>query len=49
MQDLVELATSEPPPLRHDADQILAAGRRARRRRQLSTGAAAVAVLAVLG
>ncbi|MFF5235052.1 hypothetical protein [Dactylosporangium sp. NPDC000521] len=48
MQDLVELATSEPPPLRHDADQILAAGRRVQRRRRVATGAAAVAVLGVI-
>ncbi|MFC5006693.1 hypothetical protein ACFPIJ_53895 [Dactylosporangium cerinum] len=48
MQDLVELATSEPPPLRHDADQILASGRRFRRRRRAATGAAAVVVLGVI-
>ncbi|WP_344502153.1 hypothetical protein [Dactylosporangium maewongense] len=48
MQDLVELATSEPPPLRHDADQILAAGRRVQRRRRVATGAAAAAVLGVI-
>lgn len=51
MQDLVELATAEPPPLRHGAEEILASGRRAQRRRRLSwaaSGAAGVAVLAVV-
>ncbi|MET7421897.1 hypothetical protein [Dactylosporangium sp. NPDC005555] len=51
MQDLVDLATSEPPPLRYDADQILESGQRTQRRRRLSwvaSGAAAVAVLGVV-
>ena len=51
MQDLVELATSEPPPLRYGADEIVASGRRVQRRRRLgwaASGAAGVAVLAVV-
>lgn len=51
MQDLVELATSEPPPLRYGAEEILASGRLVQRRRRLgwaASGAAGVAVLAVV-
>lgn len=48
MQDLVELATSEPPPLRHDADRILAAGRGVQRRRRMAMTAAGVAVLGIV-
>src|SRR5690348_16538927 len=45
--EVVDLATSDAPPLRTDAEAIVAAGRRRRRNRRLSMGAAAVAVLAV--
>src|SRR3954447_17389057 len=45
--EVVDLATSDAPPLRNDVDAIVAAGRRRRRNRRLSVGAAAVAVLAV--
>lgn len=51
MQDLVELATSEPPPLRYAADDIVASGQRVQRRRRLAwvaSGGAAVAVLGVV-
>src|SRR5689334_3255430 len=45
--EVVDLATSDAPPLRTDVETIVAAGRRRRRTRRLSIGAAAVAVLAV--
>lgn len=45
--EVVNLATSDAPPLRTDVEAIVAAGRRRRRNRRLSVGAAAVAVLAV--
>ncbi len=51
MQDLVELATSEPPPLRYAADDIVASGQRVQRRRRrawVASGGAAVAVLGVV-
>ncbi|MEV0131346.1 hypothetical protein AB0H83_23135 [Dactylosporangium sp. NPDC050688] len=51
MQDLVELATSEPPPLRYAADDIVASGQRVQRRRRrawMASGGAAVAVLGVV-
>lgn len=50
MQDLVELATSEPPPPRYGVDEIVESGQRVQRRRRLSwmaSGAAAVVVLGV--
>ncbi|WP_327010765.1 hypothetical protein OHA72_27915 [Dactylosporangium sp. NBC_01737] len=49
MQDLVELATSEPPPLRYGADELLASGRRVQRRRRLGWAASGTAAVAVLG
>lgn len=45
--EVVDLATSDAPPLRTDVETIVAAGRRRRRNRRLSIGAAALAVLAV--
>jgi hypothetical protein len=51
MNDVVELATSEAPPLRTTVDDIVAAGQKYQRRRRLrwSGGAAALAVVAVAG
>ncbi|MEV4513768.1 hypothetical protein AB0K00_33010 [Dactylosporangium sp. NPDC049525] len=49
MQDLVELATSEPPPLRYGAEEILASGQRVQRRRRLGWAAAGASAVAVLG
>ncbi|WP_326556620.1 hypothetical protein [Micromonospora sp. NBC_01796] len=51
MQNLVELATSEPPPLRYTVDEIVESGQRGQRRRRLgwaASGATAVAVLGVV-
>ncbi|WP_238008967.1 hypothetical protein KZZ52_21075 [Dactylosporangium sp. AC04546] len=48
---VVELATSDAPPLRQSVDEIIERGERARRRRRtaLATASAAAAVLAVVG
>ncbi|MEV4625575.1 hypothetical protein AB0J90_04715 [Micromonospora sp. NPDC049523] len=51
MRNLVELATSEPPPLRYSVDEIVESGRRGQRRRRLgwaASGATAVAVFGVV-
>lgn len=47
MRDVVDMVTSEPPPLRYGVDDIVASGERVRRRRRLVravSGAAAVVV-----
>ncbi len=51
MHDVVDLATSEPPPLQYTADEIVQAGQRVERRRRrglLASGAAAVVTLGVV-
>jgi hypothetical protein len=51
MHDVVNLAASGPPPLRHTVDEIVQRGQRVRRWRRIgwaSSGAAAVAVLGVM-
>ncbi len=50
MHDVVDLVTSQAPPLRHSIDDIVAAGERVRRRRRFgwaSTGVACLAAVAV--
>ena len=50
MQDVVDLATSEPPPLRYTLDDIVSSGQRVQRcrqRRWVTCGAAAVVALGV--
>jgi hypothetical protein len=51
MHDLIDLVTSEPPPLRYAVDEIVESGQRVERRRRLgwaASGATAVAVLGVV-
>jgi hypothetical protein len=47
MHDLVDLATSEPPPSRHSVDDIVARGRRVERRRRAGFAASSLAAVAV--
>jgi hypothetical protein len=50
LEDLVTVATSEPPPPRYDVDEIVAAGQRVQRRRRRGwavSGAVAVVTLGV--
>jgi hypothetical protein len=48
MRDLVDLATSEPPPLRYTVDDIIESGQRAGRRRRIGwAGSGATAVVAL--
>jgi hypothetical protein len=49
MRDVVDLAASEPPPLRHTVDEIVQRGQRLRRRRRAGWAASGAAVVAVLG
>jgi hypothetical protein len=50
MRDVVDVVTSDPPPLRYGVDEIVASGERAARRRRLGRAAAgAAAVVVTLG
>lgn len=49
MKDVVELVTSESPPLRYTVDQIVATGQRRRQRRRLGWAASGATVLVALG
>lgn len=49
MKDVVELATSESPPLRYTVDEIVATGQRRQQRRRLGWAASGATVLVALG
>jgi len=49
MHDMVDLVTSEPPPLRHSVDEIVRQGERVQRRRRAGWAASGAAAVAVLG